>query len=189
MEYNLFGFKPAPLSTVEFAYKTDLSLDCYYFMVSRKDYPCNIYVKVKLDGTITEMYPVYINSMKNSIEIIERNLRYLGTYDYKHYAYMSWDMKNDPIEIYLPKGKDYIEKYKEEKLDAKYYTVYDLSKLEEHKLLSDEIKNFVRKENPDVFMYVTKNDEVKRFCNIFNFTNDNYMEKRDQIQAIKSKWV
>ena len=38
-------------------------------------------------------------------------------------------------------------------------------------------------------MYVTKNDEIKRFCNIFNFTNDNYMKKRDQIQAIKSKWV
>ena len=82
MERNLFGFKPAPLTTVEFAYKTDLTLDCYYFMVSKKGYPCNIYVKSGLDGEIKEMYPVYINSMKNSIEIIEKRLQYLGTYDY-----------------------------------------------------------------------------------------------------------
>lgn len=127
--------------------------------------------------------------MKNSIEIIEKRLQYLGTYDYKHYAYMSWDMKNDPVEIYLPKSMTYIEKYKEDRLDAKYYTVYDLNELDSHKYLTSEIKDFVRSEKPDIFMYVIKDGELKRFCNIFNFKNDKYLEKRKQISAFKDKWI
>lgn len=189
MERNLFGFRPAPLTTVEFAYKTDLTLDCYYFLVIKKGYPNNIYVKIGLDGEIKEMYPLYINSMKNSIEIIEKKLQYLGTYDFKHYAYMSWDMKNEPNEIYLPKSPNYIEKYKEDKLDAKYYTIHNLNELDNHECLTPEIKDFVRSENPDVFMYVIKNDKLKRFCNIFNFANDKYIEKREQISAFKDKWI
>lgn len=188
MERKLFGFKPANLSTVEFAYNTDLSLDCYYFLVDRNDYPCKIYVKVELDGSIKEIYPVYIDSMRKSIDIIKGSIPYNGDYDYDKYAYMSWDMKNDPTEIYIPKG-DYIEKFKEDKLNAQYYTVYNLKDLDNHELLTNEIKDFVRKEKPTFFMYVIKNGELKRFCNIFNFKNKKYIEKRNIIPAIKDKWL
>ena len=98
-------------------------------------------------------------------------------------------MKNDPVEIYLPKSMTYIEKYKEDRLDAKYYTVYDLNELDSHEYLTSEIKDFVRSEKPDIFMYVIKDGELKRFCNIFNFKNDKYLEKRKQISAFKDKWI
>ena len=98
-------------------------------------------------------------------------------------------MKTDPVEIYLPKSSTYVEKYKEDKLDAKYYTIHNLNDLDSHECLTPEIKDFVRSEKPDVFMYVTKGGELKRFCNIFNFANDKYLEKREQISAFKDKWI
>lgn len=189
MERSLFGFKPAFLTTLEFAYNTDLTLDCHYIMVSRESYPSDIYIKIGLDNEIKEMYPLYINSMKNSIEIIQKRILYKGTYDFSHYSYMSWDMKNDPIEIYLPRTDSYIEKFKYDKLDAKYYTVRDLKDLDTHECLTPEIKSFVRKENPDVFMYVTKNGVLKRFCNIFNFENERYLKLREEIPILKDNWV
>lgn len=189
MKRTFYGFKPVALSTVELAYDTNLNQDCYYIQMERNDYPCIVAAKFSMKNELIEFYPIYISSLKNSMDIIIKQIRYLGTYDYRHYAYMSWDLKNLPNEIYLPKGKGYIEKYKDDKLDAKYYTIYDLSELDKHPLLTDKIKNFVRQEKPDVFMYVTKNEKLKRICNIFNFSNDKYLEKRLKVQALQDTWT
>lgn len=185
---QFYDFKPVKYSTIEIAYTPDLQIDCYYIQMCRYDYPCNVYIKLDKDFKIKEFYPVYIGSMKNSIDIIKNKIRYLGHFDYRHYAYMSWDMINDPTEIYLPK-KECIEKYKEDKLDAKYYTINDLSDIKNHKIISSKIKKFIKAENPDVFMYVTKNGELKRFCNIFNIMNDKYSEKHNQITAFDDVWL
>lgn len=189
MERKMFGFKPAPLTTVEFAYKIDLTPDCMYFQLTREGYPCNIYAKQKIDGSISEIYPLYIKSMKNSLEIITNNLPYTETFDFRHYAYMSWDLKTEPKEIYLTLHNDTIEKYKENRLDAIYYTVYDLNLLKYNPLISHKIYDFVKSEKPDVFMYVVKDGEIKRFCNIFNFSNKKYSEKHKQISSLQDLWV
>lgn len=186
MNKTFYGFKPVALTTLEFAYNLDLSISHKYFQISREAYPFPIYIKISNDNKILESYPLYIRSGKNSIDIIEKNIKYLGYFDMNHYAYLSWDMKNEPNEIYLPKGSKYIEKYKDDKLDAKYYTIYDLSELDEHKLLSDEIKEFARKEKPDVFMYVIKNNELKKFYFIFNFMNEKYLEKLQLFPMLKN---
>ena len=189
MKRYLFGFKPTPLSTVELTYNADLSKSDYYVQLERSNYPCIIYAKFDKDtDEIKELYPIYLNSMRNSIDLISKNISYNCHYNYNHYAYMSWDLKNDPIEIYLPKGSGYIEKYKEDKLDAKYYTVA-LDKVDECDALTDEIKNFVKESGADVFMYVTKNEELKRFCLIYNFANEKYLDKRQNIKPLQDEWL
>ena len=187
MKRSLFGFKPVPLSTIELTYNADCSPSHYYLQMERQDYPCHVYAKFSREHEILEMYPVYLNSAKNSIDVITKNLLYKGSFNWKYYAYMSWDMKNEPTEIYLPKP-DVIEKYKNETLDAKYFTV-DMDKLDECKDLTDEIRDFARKSEADVFMYVTKNDELKKFCLIYNFANEHYLDKRLLAKPLQDEWL
>ena len=40
-----------------------------------------------------------------------------------------------------------------------------------------------------VFMYVTKNGVLKRFCNIFNFENERYLKLREEIPILKDNWI
>lgn len=188
MERSLFGFKPVPLSTVELVYYPDCTLSHYYVQMERKGYPCIVSAKFNLKDELTEFYPVYIGSLKNSLDLITKNISYLGHYDYKHYAYLSWDLVNEPNEIYLPKGPGYIEKYKDEELDAKYYTV-DIDKIDECQDLTDMIRDFVKNSGADIFMYVTKQGILKKFCLLYNFANDLYLDKRLLIKPLQDKWL
>lgn len=190
MTRDLFGFKPTNLSTVELSYKGDLTLDCYYILVSKKDYPCPIYIKIGLDNEIKEMYPLFIDSMEKSVDIIKNRIPYKENYDSSKYSYISWDMKSDPVEFYIPHIDNlYIARYKNGKVDSDYYGITDLNELDNHKDLTSEIKDFVRKENPDMFIYGIENEKIKKVLNIFGYRNKRYMELREKVPAFKDKWL
>lgn len=180
---DIFDFKVDPLSTIEIAYFPDCTVSCYYVQLTRKNYPCNIYAKITTDNFISEIYPIYLNSAKNSIDVIKNRIGYLCRFDWKHYAYLSWDMINIPNEIYIPK-KNCIQKYVDDTLDATYYTI-SIDKIKDNKVLSNKIKDFTLIKSPDVFMYVIKNNELKRFCLIYNFMNPNYIHEKIQVPGFK----
>jgi hypothetical protein len=190
MTRDLFGFKPANLSVVEFFYKSNLTLDGYYILVSRKDYPCPIYIKIGLDNEIREMYPLFIDSMEKSVDIIKNRIPYKGTYDFSKFSYISWDMKSDPVELYIPNTKNlYIARYKNGDVNSDYYGINDLNELDNHEDLTSEIKDFVRKENPDKFIYGIENGKIKKIINMFDYKNKRYMELREKIPAFRDIWL
>lgn len=165
----IYGFEEVPNGPIEYAYNLDHEKIAEFKLYKRDDYPFYVYFKFNLNGDITEVYPLYLDNAEDSIKYFTGEKTYTGIFDLNKYAYLSWDMKNEPTEIYLPQPSGKLVKYNGENLETRYIQV-EPDELDG--IISEDHIKFFKSLKADYVIVAWKNDKLHRFSAIWSSVNN-----------------
>lgn len=159
---DFYGFKPAEFSTIEYSYNADHVKVAEYKMCERDGYPYPCYFKFDLEGNILEVYPFYINSIKESLAIFKGEQPYKSGFNPKKAAYFSYEEGHTITDLYVElKGVTYKYQGKEVATSYFFFTLDEVDKYlsEEEKVLhygwlaSLDASSFILARKPDNSIY------------------------------------
>lgn len=179
-----YGFNLFQYTVIERVYDLDLNLLSYMLLFNRDDYPFRVYFKFNSDFTeINEVYPLLLKGdVKLSIDVFKREKTFNESFDFSKYAYLSWDLKHDPDQVYFP-TPDIIKRYSGDdfKLDMVYENV-TLRQLRERSDVPENIKDYAESLSADYVFLYWKDDKLVKFNIGITMFNSTYNKLRKEVE-------
>ena len=159
-DFNLYKY-----TVIERLYDLDLNPLSSMLMFERPNYPYRVYFKFDPDyKEIKEVYPLLLNgNVRYSIKVFKNEKAFKGTFNFRKYSYLSWDLKNLPNQVYIDSisglkrytGDDFV-------CDMEYENV-TLDALVKRDDIPQNIKDFADSKNAEYIFLYWQDKKLVRF--------------------------
>lgn len=179
---KLCGFQILPIAPIEVVYNLDFTVNSYFVLVQRANYPFSIYAKLSKDlSTVEEVYPMLIPGLSKA-----KSLKFFKDPKAKYkvdalfaHAYFSYNLETgDTKEDYACSFDGIIQKYRNKKLVTVYRTYEDVSRMPE-----GEVRDFMEKmgANYCAMYYDAESNKLKKFFLGYSYLTDGWKRVADEI--------